>query len=125
VAYRQIWIASCGRALRVSKITPPGTVLADAKNPAIHSMRVVAATPMVMTGLVAESTRLAIDARRIPAFFALAAGLEAAGSQRTDPPASRTQSGQRTPPGVRIWHSGQIVRPQRWHSVQLVRSGWR
>ena len=49
----------------------------------------------------------------------------AAGSHRTEPPVSRTQSGQRTPPGVRIWHSGQMVRPQRWHNVQLVRSGCR
>ncbi|TPX02408.1 hypothetical protein FJ656_22560 [Schumannella luteola] len=55
----------------------------------------------------------------------LRAGLVWVGVHWADPPASRTQSGHCTPTGARIWHSGQMVRPQRWQSTQLCRSGWR
>jgi hypothetical protein len=30
---------------------------------------------------------------------------------------SRTHSGHCTPTAACVWHSGQIVRPQRWHST--------
>ena len=88
----------------------------------------MAAAPIVMSRAGSQDSARASRPgvpRVSPRFLAVAGGLGAAGSQRTEPPASRTQSGHRTPPGVRIWHSGQIVRPHRWHSVQLVRSGWR
>ncbi|RWR19391.1 hypothetical protein D8Y24_10920 [Agrococcus lahaulensis] len=38
---------------------------------------------------------------------------------------SRTHSGQCTPTGACCWHSPQMVRPQRWQSTQLCRSGCR
>ncbi len=44
------------------------------------------------------------------------------GCQETRPPSSATQGAQRTPPAPGIWHSGQMVRPQRAQSVQLCRS---
>ena len=88
-------------------------MLGDAKKPAIHNTRAIAATPMVMTGRVAAVDALRDRLPPHPGLLRLAAGRPAAGSQRTEPPASRTQSGQRTPAGVRIWHSGQIVRPHR------------
>ena len=36
---------------------------------------------------------------------------------------SRTHSGQCTPTAAWVWHCGQIVRPHRWHSTKLGRSG--
>ncbi|GAA2176469.1 hypothetical protein GCM10009846_30420 [Agrococcus versicolor] len=38
---------------------------------------------------------------------------------------SRTHSGHCTPTGAWIWHWPQMVRPHRWHSVQLARPGCR
>ena len=38
---------------------------------------------------------------------------------------SRTHSGQCTPTAAGVWHSGQIVRPQRWQRTKLCRSGCR
>ncbi len=38
---------------------------------------------------------------------------------------SRTHSGQCTPTAAGVWHSGQIVRPHRWQSTKLCRSGCR
>ncbi|BDZ54751.1 hypothetical protein GCM10025870_18240 [Agromyces marinus] len=38
---------------------------------------------------------------------------------------SRMHSGQITPTGAGVWHSPQMVRPQRWHSTKLCRSGCR
>ncbi len=34
-------------------------------------------------------------------------------------------SGQITPTAAGVWHSGQMVRPHRWHSTKLCRSGCR
>ncbi len=110
------------------------------KKPAIQTTPTTARMPHVAAGVddPGRTISRSVSAQRGPSpeltrstgarlrlCIDLAAGLGAAGSQRTEPPVSRTQSGQRTPPGVRIWHSGQMVRPHRSHSVQLVRSGCR
>ncbi|KQO81504.1 hypothetical protein ASF17_09990 [Frigoribacterium sp. Leaf263] len=39
--------------------------------------------------------------------------------------ASRTHSGQCTPTAAGVWHCPQMVRPQRWQSTKLCRSGCR
>ena len=42
-----------------------------------------------------------------------------------DPRASATHSGQCTPTAAWVWQAGQMVRPQRWQSTKLCRSGCR
>jgi hypothetical protein len=38
---------------------------------------------------------------------------------------SLMHSGQKTPTAPGVWHSGQMVRPHRWQSTKLWRSGCR
>jgi hypothetical protein len=54
------------------------------------------------------------------------ARVNAAGFVRgADARCSRMHSGQITPTGAGVWHSPQIVRPHRWQSTKLWRSGCR